>query len=156
MKIYMKTRNEQMKKLSHDNRKLSLSSSQNGKRSSSTSANNFHLNKRLKPTAPSHDSKKHSIQPPVVRFINKTTNSKINSASPTTPASSSSTLSPPLIVSISNNIKKQNQIPSVDDDNDELDLELNIDELFNDDSYSEQTVKNRNERINTSNSSQTK
>jgi len=88
----------------------------------STSGNNSHLNKRLKSTAPivrltsrvtGHDTKKHLIQPPIVRFINKTTNSKINSASPTTPASSSSTLSPPLIASTSisnaNNINKSLQ-----------------------------------------------
>jgi hypothetical protein len=68
--------------------------------------NNSHSNKRLKSTAApvvrltsrvtSHESKKHLAQP-IVRFINKTTESTINSASPTTPASSSSTLSSPLI-----------------------------------------------------------
>jgi hypothetical protein len=137
MKIYMRQRNEQMKKISNtkqrlnnsnDNRKSSSQKQpprkdllQNQKRSS-TSGNNSHLNKRLKSTPPivrltsrvtSHDSKIHSIQPPIVRFINKTTNSKINSASPTTPASSSSTLSPPLIattsISNANKIKKSLQ-----------------------------------------------
>ncbi|CAF4806499.1 unnamed protein product, partial [Rotaria sp. Silwood2] len=78
--------------------------------------------------------KKHSTQPPIVRFINKTTDSTIttiNSASPTTPASSSSTLSPSLIASTShgdtNNIQnslEQNEIPSVDDDDDDNELDL--------------------------------
>ncbi|CAF2359561.1 unnamed protein product [Rotaria sp. Silwood2] len=190
MKIYMKTRNEQMKKISNtkqhlttsnNNGKSSLSSSQKqqqqqqqqhfyssstkdlNRKRPSTSVNNGHSNKRLKSTVPivrltsrvtSHDSKKHSIQPPIVRFINKTTDSTIttiNSASPTTPASSSSTLSPPLVASTSlgdmntsQNSVEQNDIPSVDDgddDNNELDLELDIDELFNDDSCSQQTIQ---------------
>ncbi|CAF1003042.1 unnamed protein product [Rotaria sordida] len=185
MKIYMKTRNEQMKKISNtkqhlttsnNNRKSSLSSSQKqqhfcssstkdlNRKRPPTSVDNCHSNKRLKPTVPivrltsrvtSHDSKKHSTQPPIVRFINKTTDSTIttiNSASPTTPASSS-TLSPPLIASTSrgdtNNIQnslEQNEIPSVDDDDDddddnELNLELDMNELFNDDSCSQQTIQ---------------
>ncbi|CAF3335738.1 unnamed protein product [Rotaria sp. Silwood1] len=182
MKIYMKTRNEQMKKInnttqnltnSNNNRKSSISSSQKqqnfyssstkdlNRKRPSTSVNNCHSNKRVKPTVPiirltsrvtSHDLNKHTIQPPIVRFINKTTDSTIttiNSASPTTPASSSSTLSPPLIASTSlgytnnnQNSLEQNEIPSVDDNDDdnELDLELDMDELFNDESCSEQTI----------------
>jgi len=128
MKIYMRTRNEQMKKILHgkqpclsnsnDHRKLSSSQQQQSgkdRKRSSISTNNSHINERLKSTTPlvrltsrvtSHESKKYSIQPPMVRFINKTTNSKINSASPTTPASSSSTLSPPLN-KINQQVRKQ-------------------------------------------------
>lgn len=153
MKIYMRTRNEQMKKLiygkqrlinSNSNRKLS-SQQQLGKdrKRSIISTNNSHINKRLKSTT-NHESKKHSIQPPIVRFINKTTNSKINSASP---ASSSSTSSSPLNKVIQQFSKKyiftfffflQNKLSSILNDVDKLDLELDMDELFNDDDpYSE-------------------
>ncbi|CAF2596187.1 unnamed protein product [Rotaria sp. Silwood2] len=186
MKIYMRTRNEQMKKIVHgkqrsstsnDNRqKLSTSqkpqqhhhltsSDLNQKRSlSSSSTNNSHANKRLKSTnhnqikvplvrltsrLTSHQSQSHSIRTPTVRFLNKTTGSSmttLNSSSPTTPASSSSTLSPPLIASTSmgdaNNIpnSRQIEIPSIDED-DELDLELDIDELFDDDPYCEENIQ---------------
>ncbi len=92
---------------------------------------------RLTSRVTSHDSNKHTTQQPIVRFIDKTTNVKINSASPTTPASSSSTLSPQLIENT--NKKSQSQVSI--DSGDELDLELDMDELFNDDSYSEQTVQ---------------
>ncbi len=77
-----------------------------------------------------------------MRFLNKTTDSTINSSSPTTPASSSSTLSPPLIASTSteytNNIPnsvRHDKIPPICEDG-EIDLEFDIDELFKDDSYS--------------------
>ncbi len=101
----------------------------------------------MKPTAPvirltsrvtSHDSKNHTTQPPIVRFIDKTTHTKINSASP---ASSSSTSSPSLIANINNSKGNKRKTSLPDDDDNELDLELNIDELFNDDSYSEQTIQ---------------
>ena len=100
MKIYMRTRNEQMKKegqekksSSQDNRNLSLSTG------------NHQSNKHLK----THSKfpavrlvKSHPKQTPTVRFLNKTTDSTtMNSVSPTTPASSSSTLSPPLIATTS-------------------------------------------------------
>jgi hypothetical protein len=89
---------------------------------------------RLTSRVTSHDSKKHTTQPSIVRFIDKTTtNVKINSASP---ASSSSTSSPSLIAN-----KRKTSLAQDDDDDDELNLELNIDELFNDDSYSEQRVQ---------------
>jgi hypothetical protein len=143
MKIYMRTRNEQMKKivtckwnyikeilignhfiLAKDNRK---------RPSSSSIASTSHSNKHFKPAIHHHHHHKppvvrlasrltnhpskshHPIQTPTVRFLNKTTDSTINSSSPTTPASSSSTLSPPLIASTStedvNNIS--NSLPSV-------------------------------------------
>ena len=65
---------------------------------------NSHSNKRLKPITPivrltsrvsNHETKKQLTRPPppIVRFINKTTESTVNSTSPT---SSSSTLSSPL------------------------------------------------------------
>ncbi|CAF1393760.1 unnamed protein product [Adineta steineri] len=194
MKVYMRTRNEQMKKIMNgkkhlnDNKKLSISSSQKqqqqqhfnssstttkdlNRKRPSTSANNSLPNKRLKSAAPivrlssrvtSHDLKNHSIQPPIVRFINKTTDSTINSTSPTTPASSSSTSSPALHIStdignaanIIKNSLQQNELPLVDDDDDddddddELNLELDIDELFNEDSYSEQTMQRFKSGIN--------
>ncbi|CAF1073855.1 unnamed protein product [Rotaria sp. Silwood1] len=182
MKIYMRTRNEQMKKSIHvkqhsstsNDNQLKLSTSQksqhnlissnlNQKRSLSSSTSSSHSNKRLKSTnhnqikAPvvrltsrlaSHQS--HSVRTPTVRFLNKTTGSSmttLNSSSPTTPASSSSTLSPPLIAStstedsnnIQNSSRQQIEIPSIDED-DELDLELDIDELFDDDPYSEENI----------------
>ncbi|CAF1322407.1 unnamed protein product [Adineta steineri] len=190
MKVYMRTRNEQMKKIMNgkkhlnDNKKLSISSSQKqqqqhfnsssttikdlNRKRPSTSTNNSLANKRLKSAAPivrlssrvtSHDLKNHSIQAPIVRFINKTTDSTINSTSPTTPASSSSTSSPALHIStdignaanIIKNSLQQNELPLVDDDDDdddELNLELDIDELFNEDSYSEQTMQRFKSGIN--------
>ncbi|CAF1948034.1 unnamed protein product [Rotaria magnacalcarata] len=183
MKIYMRTRNEQMKKMAHSKQRSStsndsrqqLSNSQkaqqhrlnssdsNQKRLlSSSSASSFQSNKRLKSTthiqskAPvvrlasrlsNHQS--HSIRTPTVRFLNKTSASSmtaLNSSSPTTPASSSSTLSPPLIATTSagdaNSIQislQQIEIPSIDED-DELNLDLDIDELFHDDPYSEENT----------------
>ncbi|CAF1410833.1 unnamed protein product [Rotaria sordida] len=185
MKIYMRTRNEQMKKLIHGKERSStsnetrqkLSTSQkpqqhhlnssdlNQKRSLSSSTTSSHSNKRLKSTnhnqikAPvvrltsrltGHQSQSHSIRTPTVRFLNKTSGSSmttLNSSSPTTPASSSSTLSPPLMASTSmgdaNNIqnsRQQMEIPSIGED-DELDLELDMDELFDDDPYFEENMQ---------------
>jgi hypothetical protein len=154
MKVYMRTRNEQMKKIvtSKDNRK---------RPSSSSIASTSHSNKHFKPAIHHHHHHKppvvrlasrltnhpskshHPIQTPTVRFLNKTTDSTINSSSPTTPASSSSTLSPPLIASTStedvNNISNSlpsNKIPPILEDG-EIDVEFDIDELFDEDSYSE-------------------
>ncbi|CAF1077164.1 unnamed protein product [Rotaria sordida] len=185
MKIYMRTRNEQMKKLIHGKQRSSTSnesrqklstshkpqqhhlnsSDLNQKRSLSSSTTSSHSNKRLKSTnhnqikAPvvrltsrltGHQSQSHSIRTPTVRFLNKTSSSSmttLNSSSPTTPASSSSTLSPPLMASTSmgdaNNIqnsRQQMEIPSIGED-DELDLELDMDELFDDDPYFEENIQ---------------
>ena len=147
MKIYMRARNEQMRKTINGKNKSSNQSAQeltrstsqnqvckrtaffhrskmifgffyflflllkNCKRSTVTN-NGISSNKRLKSVHPTlhlssrlthQNSKNHSnrIAPPIVRFLNKTTDSMTNSASPTTPASSSSTLSSPLAVSTS-------------------------------------------------------
>jgi len=163
MKIYMRTRNDQMKKLSQTKTKTSLNNDfRRGSSTSSTSNKEIvtnrkrsvnsnsvvHPSKRLKsssthPKAPvvrlasrltSHEPKNHSTRTPIVRFINKTSDSTINSASPTTPASSSSTLSPPMIAA--NNLKttkKNSTIENVDDDDEDLDLDLDMEELFADD-----------------------
>jgi len=108
MKIYMRKRNDEMKKFSNEKSKRPLSSS-----IATTSHSNKHFkttthnhNKpppvvRLASRLTNHQSKSHPKQTPTVRFLNKTTDSTINSSSPTTPASSSSTLSPPLIASTS-------------------------------------------------------
>ncbi|UJR26019.1 hypothetical protein I4U23_007365 [Adineta vaga] len=193
MKIYMRTRNEQMKKISNgklclnntnDYRKSSLLSSQkqqrvnssstkdSNRKRSSTSTTNSLSNKRSTLLTPmvrlsshvtNHNSKEHSIQPPIVRFLNKTTDPTNNSASPTTPASSSSTLSLPLLTSKDHanhiiNSFQPNGLPSAvdaddddddDDDDDELHLDLNIDELFEDDSYADQTVQRLKVEMNT-------
>lgn len=183
MKIYMRMRNEEMKKLSQNKTKnssdanlrrvssTSSTSSQKGVRlgnSSSTSnkelngkrpvnsTNALHPSKRLKSSSThskvpvvrlasrltSHDPKNHSTRTPIVRFINKTSDSTINSVSPTTPASSSSTLSPPLIIANhssthgSTNNKASTMHHNNDDDDDDqedLDLDLNVEELFADD-----------------------
>jgi len=161
MKIYMRNRNEQMKKI-HNDKSTSKQSSSSQKLqsdlvkkrpSSSSTASSSHSNKhfksmthvhnkppvvRLASRLTSHQSKSHPIQTPTVRFLNKTTDSTINSSSPITPASSSSTLSPPLIASTStedtNNLP-QNKIPPVLEDG-EIDVEFDIDELFDDDPYS--------------------
>ncbi|CAF3964117.1 unnamed protein product [Rotaria magnacalcarata] len=123
MKIYMRTRNEQMKKNcnskehvtnSNNNRKPSLSSSQKqhlysssakdlDRKRPSTSVNNHPSNKRLKPTVPvvrlasrvtSHDSKNHSKPPPpLVRFINKTSNSTSTTTNSTSPTTPASSSS---------------------------------------------------------------
>ncbi|CAF3722522.1 unnamed protein product [Adineta steineri] len=74
-------------------------------------------------------------------------------------ASSSSTSPPALHIStdignaanIIKNSLQQNELPLVDDDDDdddELNLELDIDELFNEDSYSEQTMQRFKSGIN--------
>ncbi|CAF0775723.1 unnamed protein product [Adineta steineri] len=177
MKIYMKKRNEEMKKIhekkeksstSNDNRKQLSSDQKIQQRSSSSDLTRKRplpfTNKQLKSTTHNHakppvvrlasrssnqqtKSQPPPLQTPTVRFLKKTTDSTmstINSASPTTPASSSSTLSPPLIASTStedaNNISKQNTIPSIDED-DEFDVQFDIEELFDDDPYSEKSIK---------------
>ena len=117
---------------------------QNLKRSS-TSIGNSQMQKRSKPIVPtirltsrvtSHDS---STQPGIVRFVNKTADSKTNSTSPTTPGSSSSISSPPSLTI--NELPSGDAVDDDDDDDDELDMDLNIDELFDDDPYAEQTVQ---------------
>jgi hypothetical protein len=187
MKIYMRTRNEQMKQMTsekstaaNDDRKQSSSSQKpqprlnssdlNRKRPSSSMASTSHANKhfksmthnhikppvvRLASRSISHHSKSHAIQTPTVRFLNKTTDSTINSSSPITSASSSSTLSPPLIASTStedtNNIPnslQKNEIPPID----EIDVEFDIDELFDDDPYSQTRQLKTNHHISKSES----
>lgn len=141
MKIYMRARNEEMKKeiqekksTLHDNRKRSLST-----------GNHQQMNKHMK----THSkipvvrlAKSHPKQTPTVRFLNKTTDSTtMNSVSPTTPASSSSTLSPPLIATTSTeHIHQQNKTPPMLEDG-EIDTEFDIDELFTDDPYSDHPTK---------------
>ncbi|UJR22907.1 hypothetical protein I4U23_025935 [Adineta vaga] len=100
---------------------------------------------RLASRLSNHQTKSQPMQTPTVRFLKKTTDSTINngnSVSPTTPASSSSTLSPPLIATTSTgddatNTSKslqRNTNHSVEDDG-EPDLEFDVDELFIDDSH---------------------
>ncbi|CAF0886848.1 unnamed protein product [Adineta ricciae] len=133
------------------------SSDLNRKRSLSLT-NNSHSNKHLKSTTSHHSkppivrlasrlsnqqTKFQQIQTPTVRFLNKTTDSSGtagNSVSPTTPASSSSTLSSPLTATTSADdgtnkpsaSLQGDALDSIEDDG-ELDVEFDVDELFNDD-----------------------
>ncbi|CAF0771428.1 unnamed protein product [Adineta ricciae] len=161
MKIYMRARNDEMRKITNDKQRLnkiriSQASSQNqqhqrvhssvtkdsNRKRPSTSTGNSQMKKCSKPIVPtirlsSRETGHDSVQPGIVRFVNKTADSKANSTSPTTPGSSSSISSPqPLTI---------NELPSgdtVDDDEDnELDMDLNIDELFDDDPFAEQTMQ---------------
>ena len=68
----------------------------------------------------------------------------MNSVSPTTPASSSSTLSPPLIASTSTDERHsmRNKTPPILEDG-EIDVEFDIDELFTDDQYAEASQQKR-------------
>ena len=101
------------------------------------------MNKCSKPIVPtirlsSRTTSQDSVQPGIVRFVSKTADSKANSTSPTTPGSSSSISSPPSLAI--------NELPSGDtvdndDDDDELDMDLNIDELFDDDPFAEQSAQ---------------
>lgn len=154
MKIYMRTRNEQTKKLSDEQAKPSQSSQNKRnerhslKRPMTSNSSNFSTTKRSRMSEPAvrlatrfttDDPKHHQTTRtlPIVRFVNKTSDSRINSASPTTPASSSSTLSSPLVQFTSHidsrNSNSQEEKLSNNDEEDDFGSDIDVDDLFTDD-----------------------
>ncbi|CAF1036603.1 unnamed protein product [Adineta ricciae] len=184
MKIYMRKRNEEMKKTLNEKQTASpidgghkqstsdhkaqhrMNSSDLNRKRSLSLTNNSNSNKHLKPTTSHHSkppvvrlasrlsnqqTKSQQIQTPTVRFLNKTTDSSGiagSSVSPTTPASSSSTLSSPLTATTSaddgtnkpSTSLQRDALDSIEDDG-ELDVEFDVDELFNDDTPLDESNK---------------